>query len=117
MNEKKFKQIEQLLNDKKLLEANKELSSFQLTHLKNSDFLYLKAKHIFLSGNIYLAVDTLFISLQYGLKESTFSLLSDLYKILGNNELSKKLINKNYRNEVLSDIGQIMPGLKIKNHT
>ena len=119
MDKKKFEEIDNYLNadDKNL--ARKELITISQTYQHDPDYLYLRARLLKFDQNIYMAIDALIISLQIHQSEKSFNLLSELFSIIGNQEFSDKLKNKDLQSDVLKKLVELMPGIiwkkKIKN--
>ena len=66
MNENKLKTIEKLIDDRKINQAQTELSKLGNEFLKNSDYLYLRGKIFYIKELYYIAIDTLLIALEFG---------------------------------------------------
>ena len=69
MNENKLNTIEKLINDKKIDQAQIELSKLGKEFLKNSEYLYLRGKIFYIKKLYYLALDTLLIALEFEEKD------------------------------------------------
>ena len=121
MDKKKFEEIDNYLNaaDKNL--ARKELITISQTYQHDPDYLYLRARLLKFDQNIYMAIDALIISLQINQNEKSFNLLSELFSIIGNQEFSDKLKNKDLQSDFLKKLVELMPGIiwkkKIKKFT
>ena len=73
MDIKKLENIEKLINDKKLDQAQMELSKLGPKFLKNTQYLYLRSKIFYVNKLYYLALDTLLIALEFGENEKIYS--------------------------------------------
>ena len=95
MNQNILAEIDKLIQSKKIDEAQRELSKLGAEYHKNAEYLFLRSKIFFLSGLYYLAVDTLLIALEFKQSDEIYNLLAEIYKILENHELSKKILDLN----------------------
>ena len=111
MDKKKFEEINNYLNaaDKNL--ARKELIDFSKAHPHDPDYLYLRAKLLKFDQNIYMAIDALIISLQIRQNEKSFNLLSEFFSIIGNQEFSDKLKNRDMQSDTLTKLIKFTPGI------
>tara|TARA_B100001123_G_C15175779_1_gene973254 strand:+ start:938 stop:1294 length:357 start_codon:yes stop_codon:yes gene_type:complete len=116
MDIKKLENIEKLINDKKLDQAQMELSKLGPKFLKNTQYLYLRSKIFYVNKLYYLALDTLLIALEFGENEKIYSLISKIYKILGNFELSKKVANPNLRINAITALKNELTGISQKGY-
>ena len=104
METKKFLEIEKIIDKKQLDKAHLELSNPDPEFLNDPDYLYLRGKLFYLRNLYYLAIDTLFIALEFEEKDKIFNLLSEIYQELGNENFSKKLKDVNLRRESVKEI-------------
>ena len=117
MNEKKLKTIEKLISDKKIDQAQIELSKLGEEFLKNSEYLYLRGKIFYIKELYYLSIDTLLIALEFEEKDKIYNLIAKIYNILGNKELSEKLLDLNLRLEAANSLKSKLSGIYRKNNT
>tara|TARA_Y100000590_G_scaffold347326_1_gene397889 strand:- start:74 stop:424 length:351 start_codon:yes stop_codon:yes gene_type:complete len=111
MNKIKFKNIEELIKNKRFEEAQKELSKLGPEFYKNTEYLYLRSE-IFYNGKLYyIALDTLLIALEFEESEKVYNLISKIYGILGNSELSKKIADSNLRAETVKSLKNELTGI------
>tara|TARA_B100001750_G_C15092103_1_gene391130 strand:- start:112 stop:456 length:345 start_codon:yes stop_codon:yes gene_type:complete len=110
MNEKLYK-IKELVNLNKINEALKEISKLGPEFHNDGDYLFLRSKIFFLSGLYYLAVDTLLIALEFKQSDEIYNLLAEIYKILENYELSKKILDLNSREEAIKSVKDELTGV------
>ena len=115
MNESKLNTIEKLINDKKIDQAQIELSKLGKEFLKNSEYLYLRGKIFYIKKLYYLALDTLLIALEFEEKDKIYNLIAKIYNILGNKELSKKLLDLNLRLKAANSLKDELSGIYRKN--
>ena len=117
MNKDKLKNIEQLINNKKINDAQIELSKLGQEFLKNSEYLYLRSKIFFINKLYYIALDTLLIATEFEENEKVYNLISKIYKILGNEELSQKVENKHSRLDSIISLKRKLTGISQKSST
>ena len=113
MIDARLKKIEELIKIKKINEAQIELSKLGEEFNKNSDYLYLRGKIFYISELYYLAIDTLLIALQFEKKDKIYDLIAEIYGILGNKELSKKITNVNSRLQAVSSLNDELSGIRL----
>ena len=111
MYENKLKTIEKLIDDRKINQAQTELSKLGNEFLKNSDYLYLRGKIFYIKELYYIAIDTLLIALEFGEKDKIYNLIAKIYNILGNEELSKKLFDSNLRLQAVNSLKDELSGI------
>ena len=114
MNESKLNTIEKLINDKKIDQAQIELSKLGKEFLKNSEYLYLRGKIFYIKKLYYLALDTLLIALEFEEKDKIYNLIAKIYNFLGNKELSKKVANPDFRLEAVNSLKRELTGISQK---
>ena len=113
MNDIRLKKIEELIKVKKINEAQLELSKLGEEFNKNSEYLYLRGKIYYTSQLYYLAIDTLLIALQFEKKDKIYDLIAEIYEVLCNKELSKKIANKNSRSQTVSSLSDELSGIRL----
>ena len=113
MKENKLDNIEKLIKIKKINEAQIELSKLGEEFNKNSDYLYLRGKIFYISELYYLAIDTLLIALQFEKKDKIYDLIAEIYDILGNKELSKKIADTNLRLQTVETLKDELAGIRL----
>jgi len=116
MDISKLENIDKLINNKKLDQAQVELSRLGPEFLKNTQYLYLRSKIFYINKLYYLALDTLLIALEFGENDKIYDLISKIYKILGNLELSKKVANPNLRINAISELKNELTGISQKGY-
>jgi len=66
-------------------------------HRENSEYLYIRGKLFYKSELYYPAIDTLLVALEFGENNKIYELLSEIYNIIGNKELSSKILDTNLK--------------------
>ena len=89
--------VEKLIREKKIDKAQLELSKLGSEFYKNPEYLYLRGKIFYLNKLYYLAIDTLLIALEFEQSDKNYNLIAEIYDVLGNQDLSKKLLDLNSR--------------------
>ena len=113
MSKNKLDKVEKLIQEKKINEAQLELSKLGEKFNKNSDYLYLRGKIFYTNKLYYLALDTLLIALEFEKKDKFYDLIAEIYGILGNKELSKKITNVNLRLQAVSSLKDELSGIRL----
>ena len=113
MSKNNLDKVEKLIKEKKINEAQLELSKLGKEFNKNSDYLYLRGKIFYISELYYLAIDTLLIALQFEKKDKIYDLIAEIYDTLCNKELSKKIANKNLRLQTASSLSDELSGIRL----
>ena len=114
MNENKLNIIEKLINNKKINEAQIELSKLSSVFFKNSEYLFLRSKIFYINKLYYIALDTLLIATEFEENEKVYDLISKIYEDLGNKELSKKIANPNLRLNAINSLKSELTGISQK---
>ena len=96
--------IDKLVSEKKTEEAQFNLSKLGREFHKNPKYLYLRAKVFYLNKLYYLSIDTLLIALEFEQNDKIYNLISKIYNVLGNKELSKKILDSNLRFEAINSL-------------
>ena len=116
MRENILVKVDKLIKEKKNEEAQLELSRLGPTFYKNPEYLYLRSKIFYLNKLYYVAIDTLLIALEFEQNNKNYNLIAEIYDILGNKELSKKLLDLNSRLMTVNSLKDELPGIYRKNH-
>ena len=116
MKKNSFTKIDQLIEEKKIDEAQFELSKFSSEFYKNPEYLYLRSKIFFLNKLYYIAIDTLLVALEFEKNDKIYELLGKIYSIIGNKELSKKILNTDSRLSAANSLKDELSGIYRKNH-
>jgi hypothetical protein len=114
MSEIHLQKINILIKEKKIDEAQFELSRLGPEYLKNSEYLYLRSKIFFINKLYYIALDTLLIALEFEENDKVYDLIKKIYSILGNKELSKKIANQSLRKKAIDDLKKELTGISQK---
>ena len=59
----------------------------------------------------YLAIDTLLTALEFEKKDKIYILIAEIYKFIGNEELSSKILNLNTRELALNSLKNELSGI------
>ena len=116
MSKNKLDKIERLIKIKKTNEAQMELSKLGSNFFKDPEYLYLRSQIFYVNKLYYIALDTLLIALEFEQNEKVYKLISKIYDILGNKELSKKVENPNLRLEALNTLKSELTGISQKGY-
>jgi len=114
MNENVLDKIDRLIKLKKIDQAQLELKKLGQEFFKNTEYLYLRSKIFYINKLYYLAIDTLLIASEFGEKDKIYDLISKIYKILGNKELSKKIGDKKTRSSAINSLKSELTGISQK---
>ena len=116
MKENKLVKVDKLIREKKIDEAQLELSKLGSEFYKNPEYLYLRSKIFYFNKLYYVAIDTLLIALEFEKNNKNYNLIAEIYDVLGNNELSKKLLDLNSRFMTANSLKDELTGIYRKNH-
>ena len=116
MKENKLINVDRLIKEKKIDKAQVELSKLGSEFYKNSEYLYLRGKIFYLNKLYYLAIDTLLIALEFEQNNKLYNLIAEIYDVLGNKKLSKKLLDLNSRLMTVNSLKDELSGIYRKNH-
>ena len=111
MTENQLDKIDKLIEDKKVDEAQFELSKLGQKYNKNANYLYLRGKVFYLNKLYYAAIDALLISLEFEKNNKIYNLLAEIYGVLGNNDLKEKILNLNSRIEAINTLKDQLTGI------
>ena len=106
-----LEKIERLIKVKKINEAQHELSKLGPEYLKNVEYLYLRSKIFYINKLYYIALDTLLIATEFEEKDKIYNLISKIYNILGNKELSRKISNPDSRSNAINSLKKEVTGI------
>ena len=111
MSEAVLDKIDRLIKIKKINEAQFELSKLGPEFFKNANYLYLRSKIFYINKLYYIALDTLLIALEFEEEDRVYNLISKIYGILGNKDLSKKVLDKNLRLKTINSLKDELSGI------
>ena len=114
MNTNQLDNIEKLIENNNIQQAEMELSKLGPEFFKNTEYLYLRSKIFFINKLYYIAIDTLLIALEFGENNKIYNLLSNIYNALGNENLSKKIVNPDLRAEAIGLLKSELTGISQK---
>ena len=116
MKENKLVKVDKLIRGKKIDEAQLELSKLGSEFYKDPEYLYLRSKIFYLKKLYYIAIDTLLIALEFEQNDKNYNLVAEIYDVLGNKKLSKKLLDLNSRLMAANSLKDELSGIYRKNH-
>ena len=116
MKENKFVIIDKLIKENKIDEAQLELSRMGTEFHKNAEYLSLRSKVFYINKLYYLAIDTLLIALEFEQNDKIYNLIAEIYDVLGNKELNKKLLNSKTRLIAVNSLKDELSGIYRKKH-
>ena len=108
--------VDKLIKNKKIDQAQFELSKLGPEFFKNSEYLYLRSKIFYINKLYYLAIDTLLISSEFEENDKVYNLISEIYNILGNKELSEKVANPDLRLKAVNSLKNELTGISQKDN-
>ena len=111
MIEKELIKIEMLIEQKKIDDAQFELSKLGRKYDKNGNYLYLRGKVFYLKKLYYPAIDALLIALEFEQNDKIYNLISEIYGVLGNNELRKKILDSKSRLKTINLLKDQLTGI------
>ena len=111
MKENKLVKADKMIKEKKIDEAQLELSKLGSEFYKNPEYLYLRSKVFYLNNLYYLAIHTLLIALEFEQNDKIYNLIAEIYKVLGNNELSKKFLSLDLRLTAANSLKDELSGI------
>jgi hypothetical protein len=114
MSKKILDKIEELIKNNKIKEAQFEISKLGTEFHKNIDYLYLRSKISLINKLYYISLDTLLIATEFGEDSKIYDLISKIYNILGNEELSKKISNPDLRLQAVNSLKKEVTGISQK---
>ena len=114
MKKNQLDNIEKLIRNKNIQKAEIELSKLGPEFFKDSEYLYLRSKIFFINKLYYIAIDTLLIALEFKENDKIYDLISNIYTILGNENLSKQIGDSNLRVEAIDLLKSELTGISQK---
>ena len=114
MSENILNKIEQLIENNKINEAQFEISKLGPEFYRNIEYLYLRSKIFYINKLYYQALDALLIATEFGEDNNIYNLISKIYNILGNDELSKKISNPDSRLQAINSLKKEVTGISQK---
>jgi len=111
MKQNKLEIIDKLIKEKKIDEAQFNLSKLGSEYYRNSEYLYLRSKIFYINKLYYIAIDTLLISLEFEKKDKIYNLIAEIYDVLGNKDLSKKIYNPKLRLDSINSLKDELSGI------
>ena len=112
----KLNKIEKLISENKIDTAQFELSKLGQEFHRNPEYLYLRSKIFFSNKLYYIAIDTLLIALEFEQNDKFYNLIAEIYEIIDNKELSKKILDSNLRLTTVNSLKNELSGIFRKNN-
>ena len=103
--------IEKLIDKKKINEAQIELSKLGQNYNNNANYLYLRGKVFYINKLYYAAIDALLTALEFEQDNKIYSLLAEIYGVLGNEELKKSIANPDLRIKAINTLKDQLTGI------
>tara|TARA_B100002003_G_C13821919_1_gene404551 strand:- start:43 stop:399 length:357 start_codon:yes stop_codon:yes gene_type:complete len=116
MNKNILDNIDKLIKNKKIDQAQIELSKLGPDFLKNTEYLYLRSKVFYIKKLYYIALDTLLIALEFEENDKVYNLISKIYNILGNKELSRRVASPDLRSDAIVFLKSELTGISQKGY-
>ena len=116
MKDNRLIKIDLLIKEKKIKEAQIQLSKLGSNFYKNPDYLYLRSKIFYLNKLYYIAIDTLLVALEFEQSDQVYNLVAEIYNVLGNKKLSDKILSSDSRVMVVKSLKDELSGIYRKNH-
>ena len=114
MSENILNKIGELIKNKKINQAQSEISKLGPEFHKNVEYLYLRSKIFYINKLYYQALDALLIATEFAEDSKIYDLISKIYNILGNEELSKKISNPDSRMQAINALKKEVTGISQK---
>ena len=114
MSENILNKIKQLIENNKMNEAQFEISKLGPEFHRNIEYLYLRSKIFYINKLYYQALDALLIATEFGENNKIYDLISEIYKILGNEDLGKKISNPASRFQAINSLKKELTGISQK---
>ena len=114
MSENILNKIGKLIKNKKINQAQSEISKLGPEFHKNVEYLYLRSKIFYINKLYYQALDALLIATEFAEDSKIYDFISKIYNILGNEELSKKISNPKSRLQAINSLKKEVTGISQK---
>ena len=114
MSENILNKIGELIKNKKINQAQSEISKLGPEFHKNVEYLYLRSKIFYINKLYYQALEALLIATEFAEDSKIYDFISKIYKILGNVELSKKISNPDSRLQAINALKKEVTGISQK---
>jgi len=114
IKENVLNKIEDLIKNKKINQAQLEISKLGPEYHKNIEYLFLRSKIFYINKLYYQALDALLIATEFGQDDKIYDFISKIYKILGNEDLSKKISNPDTRLKAINTLKKEVTGISQK---
>jgi len=114
MSENILNKIGKLIKNKKINQAQSEISKLGPEFHKNVEYLYLRSKIFYINKLYYQALDALLIATEFAEDSKIYDFISKIYNFLGNEELSKKISNPDSRLQAINSLKKEVTGISQK---
>ena len=111
MKENNLVKVDKLIKEKKINEAQIELSKLKNKFNENPVYLYLRSKIFYSNKLYYMAIDTLLIASEFEQNDKIYNLIAEVYNVLGNKKLSKKILDLNSRLATVNSLKDELSGI------
>jgi uncharacterized protein HemY len=103
--------IEQLISEKKIDEAQFELSRLGQSYNEDANYLFLRGRVFYINKLYYAAIDALLIALEFEQHDKIYNLLAEIYGVLGNKDLEKSIANPDLRIKAINILKDQLTGI------
>ena len=110
MKNNKLIEIEKLINENKIEDAQLELSKMGPSFFENPEYIYLRGKVFYINKLYYLAIDTLLIALEFQQNDKIYNMIAEIYNILENKKLSESIFDPNQREGAINSLKNELSG-------
>ena len=114
MSENILNKIGKLIKNKKINQAQSEISKLGPEFHKNVEYLYLRSKIFYINKLYYQALDALLIATEFAEDSKIYDFISKIYSVLGNEELSKKISKLDTRLQAINSLKKEVTGISQK---
>ena len=114
INKSILNKIEDLIKNQKINQAQLEISKLGPEFHRNIKYLFLRSKIFYINKLYYQALDALLIATEFGEDDKIYDLISKIYNILGNEDLSKKISDKDTRLKAINSLKKELTGISQK---
>ena len=103
--------IEQLISEKKIDDAQFELSRLGQSYNEDANYLFLRGRVFYINKLYYAAIDALLIALEFEQHDKIYNLLAEIYGVLGNKDLEKSIANPDLRIKAINILKDQLTGI------
>ena len=88
-----------------------ELSKLGTKFFENPEYLFLRGKIFYINKLYYISIDTLLIALEFDQSDRIYNLIAEIYDVLDNKALSKKIYDVNLRASAVNSLKDELSGI------